>query len=165
LRSHSVPFCVGDNQAIHDALVQQQTTTTVGIMARSSGHIFAAAAASLVAADEFAVISLVDESAATAAQLSNSSKAEAVVIIPTHESLMAIKHKKKLLTNGTEQFNMKPSKVTSCYLYIKVCQVNVYYLNAVRQRKHDWPISHQKRLLEFCILEDFSPRPLQYVPL
>jgi hypothetical protein len=108
--------CLGDNQAIHDALVQQQTTTTVGIMARSSGHIFAAAAASLVAADEDAATSLVDESAAAASQPSISSKAEAVVIIPTHESLMAIKHKKKLLTNGTEQFNMKPSKVNPSIL-------------------------------------------------
>ena len=30
--------------------------------------------------------------------------------VPTHENLMAIKHKKKLLSTGTEQFNMKPSK-------------------------------------------------------
>ncbi len=130
-----VPLFVflGDNQAIHDALVQQQTTTTVGIMARSSGHIFAAAAASLVAADEDAATLLVDESAA-APQPSNSSKGEAVVIIPTHESLMAIKHKKKLLTNGTEQFNMKPSKVTSFNFIIFILKhVNVYYLNAVLQ--------------------------------
>ena len=31
-------------------------------------------------------------------------------LVPTHENLMAIKHKKKLLSTGTEQFNMKPSK-------------------------------------------------------
>jgi len=31
-------------------------------------------------------------------------------LVPTHESLMAIKHKKKLLTNGTELFNQKPSR-------------------------------------------------------
>eukprot|EP00090_Calanus_glacialis_P001547 TRINITY_DN11122_c0_g1_i1.p1 TRINITY_DN11122_c0_g1~~TRINITY_DN11122_c0_g1_i1.p1 ORF type:complete len:1921 (+),score=712.97 TRINITY_DN11122_c0_g1_i1:73-5835(+) len=30
--------------------------------------------------------------------------------VPTHESLMAIKHKKKLITTGTDQFNVKPSK-------------------------------------------------------
>jgi len=31
-------------------------------------------------------------------------------VVPTHESLMAIKHKKKLITTGTDQFNVKPSK-------------------------------------------------------
>ncbi|CAM1293367.1 GBF1 (predicted) [Pycnogonum litorale] len=30
--------------------------------------------------------------------------------IPNHETLMAIKHRKKLLASGTEQFNSKPSK-------------------------------------------------------
>jgi len=30
--------------------------------------------------------------------------------VPTHESLMAIKHKKKLTSTGTDQFNVKPSK-------------------------------------------------------
>ena len=35
---------------------------------------------------------------------------QSVSLVPTHENLMAIKHKKKLLTNGTEQFNVKPSK-------------------------------------------------------
>ena len=30
--------------------------------------------------------------------------------VPTHESLMAIKHKKKLFSTGTDQFNVKPSK-------------------------------------------------------
>ena len=30
--------------------------------------------------------------------------------VPTHESLMAIKHKKKLFSTGTDQFNVKPTK-------------------------------------------------------
>lgn len=30
--------------------------------------------------------------------------------IPSHEELMAVKRKKKLLTSGTEQFNIKPKK-------------------------------------------------------
>lgn len=30
--------------------------------------------------------------------------------IPSHEELMAVKRKKKLLTTGTEQFNSKPKK-------------------------------------------------------
>ena len=32
------------------------------------------------------------------------------VAVPTHENLMAIKHKKKLITTGTEQFNINPKK-------------------------------------------------------
>ena len=31
-------------------------------------------------------------------------------VVPSHESLMAIKHKKKLTQTGTDQFNVKPSK-------------------------------------------------------
>ena len=76
-------------------------------MARSSGHIFAAAASSsLVAAEEK------DDAIGSRPAAIDQPKSEtAAAMIPTHESLMAIKHKKKLLTNGTEQFNMKPSKV------------------------------------------------------
>ena len=39
-------------------------------------------------------------------------------LVPSHESLMAIKHKKKLLTNGTELFNQKPSRGIE-YLQVK----------------------------------------------
>ena len=35
---------------------------------------------------------------------------EMVKAVPSHESLMAIKHKKKLTQTGTDQFNVKPSK-------------------------------------------------------
>jgi hypothetical protein len=90
---------------MHEALLQQQTAATVGIMARSSGHIFASAAATL------GHQSGVGDAASAADSTALGSNKPEAAIIPTHESLMAIKHKKKLLTNGTEQFNIKPSKV------------------------------------------------------
>ena len=100
-------FCSpGDNRALHDALQRQQTTETMAIMGRSSGHTFATA--SLAGGGEEGDATPL----ATGEQPpANSSKPLEAAVIPTHESLMAIKHKKKLLTNGTEQFNMKPSKV------------------------------------------------------
>jgi len=63
------------------------TAPTPSIMSKSSGHLFGKGSSS--------------PSAPT------SSAPQAV---PTHESLMAIKHKKKLITTGTDQFNVKPGK-------------------------------------------------------
>ena len=58
------------------------------ILSRTSGHLFAKQEC---------------EAAAAAAP-----PASAPSVVPTHESLMAIKHRKKLIATGTEQFNVKP---------------------------------------------------------
>ena len=63
---------------------------TVNIMVKSSGHIFGKQS---------------DSVPQSAERLVSSPQA-----VPTHESLMAIKHKKKLFSTGTDQFNVKPSK-------------------------------------------------------
>jgi len=71
-------------------IVPTTTTTQPHIMSKSSGHMFGKVAAET------------EQSPPVTKE-----KAQAV---PTHESLMAIKHKKKLITTGTDQFNVKPSK-------------------------------------------------------
>ena len=58
-------------------------------MTKSSGYMFAS--------------SLETDSAAAV-------ETKTELAVPTHENLMAIKHKKKLITTGTEQFNIKPTK-------------------------------------------------------
>jgi hypothetical protein len=97
-------YCSGDSRAVHEALDRQQPPETEAIMSRSSGHVFATNSTAAVATEDGTPLVKREQG------LANSSKSDAVMI-PTHESLMAIKHKKKLLTNGTEQFNLKPSKV------------------------------------------------------
>jgi len=64
-------------------------TNQPNIMSKSSGHLFGKSGSNTTPSQETA----------------NASQA-----VPTHESLMAIKHKKKLITTGTDQFNNKPSK-------------------------------------------------------
>jgi hypothetical protein len=99
----NLPIVSGDNRAAHEALDGEQPAETEAIMARSSGHIFAANSTA-VAEDGSPLVKREQ-------LLASSSTKPETAMIPTHESLMAIKHKKKLLTNGTEQFNLKPSKV------------------------------------------------------
>merc|ERR1719334_397681 len=59
------------------------------IMAQSSGHLFG-------------------KMETEQADLKSSPIPVVQSIVPTHESLMAIKHKKKLTSTGTDQFNIKP---------------------------------------------------------
>jgi len=79
----------GVDRSRSDSLSRVANSTS--IMNKCSGHIFANSTVHVQKDD-------VDSSPCK------------MSVVPTHESLMAIKHKKKLLTNGTEQFNMKPSK-------------------------------------------------------
>ena len=67
--------------------------TSIQLMSKASGHTFGKQTGSFVESDRPDTVS--------------------PQAVPTHESLMAIKHKKKLFSTGTDQFNVKPSKAIS----------------------------------------------------
>jgi len=68
--------------------IASQPTSTPSVMSKSSGHLFGK----------------------MSTDPAPEPGAHSTQAVPTHESLMAIKHKKKLVTTGTDQFNVKPSK-------------------------------------------------------
>ena len=76
-----------------DTVKEMPTSTT--LMTKVSGHIFGK---QTLAKEE------------NPSQESGPVRTVSPQAVPTHESLMAIKHKKKLFTTGTDQFNVKPSK-------------------------------------------------------
>ena len=68
----------------------QSQVASPALMAQSGGHLFA------------------KMDSALACNTNTASSPPQPSAVPTHESLMAIKHKKKLISTGTDQFNVKP---------------------------------------------------------
>ena len=87
--SDRVPQPPQFNSIINSPSSTNKESESISMMCKSSGHIFG--------------------KQSSEAEVSESITPQPQAV-PTHESLMAIKHKKKLYSTGTDQFNVKPSK-------------------------------------------------------